>query len=84
MKLVSDARHWWRWHSTYVFAVMAVFPTVWLASPDLQALLPPQIVSLLAPPLAVLGFVLRLRDQLLELPAPKPTVPPVTPPATTP
>jgi hypothetical protein len=35
MKLVDDARNWWKWHSTYVFAVLAIFPTVWLSSPEL-------------------------------------------------
>lgn len=75
MKLVSDARNWWKWHSTYVFAVLAIFPTVWLASPDLQALLPPRLVSMIAPPVAAIGFFLRLRRQALKLPMPKPTVP---------
>jgi hypothetical protein len=35
MKLVDGARNWWKWHSTYVFAVLAIFPTVWLSSPEL-------------------------------------------------
>ena len=75
MKLVSDARNWWRWHSTWVFATLAIFPTVWLANPDLQALLPPKIVSAIAPFIAGLGFFLRIREQALKLPPPKPTVP---------
>lgn len=75
MKLVDDARHWWRWHSTWVFAVLAIFPTVWLASPGLQALLPPKLVSAIAPFVAVVGFLVRLRDQGLKLPSFKPTVP---------
>lgn len=76
MKLVSDARNWWKWHSTYVFAVLAIFPAVWLASPDLQALLSPRLVSTIAPFVAALGFVVRLRAQALKVPMPKPTVPP--------
>lgn len=76
MKLVSDARNWWKWHSTWVFAVLAIFPAVWLASPDLQALLPPRLVSIIAPPVAAIGFFLRLRAQAVKLPTPKPTVPP--------
>lgn len=76
MKLVSDARNWWRWHSTYVFAVLAIFPTVWLASPELQALLPAKLVSAIAPFVAGIGFLVRLRAQALTLPRPKPTVPP--------
>lgn len=76
MKLVSDASNWWKWHSTYVFAVLAIFPTVWLASPELQALLPPKLVSAIAPFVAAVGFLVRLHAQALKLPLPKPTVPP--------
>lgn len=70
--LIPDARNWWKWHSTWVFAVLATFPTVWLASPDLQALLPPKIVSAVAPFVAGLGFVLRIRKQAIGIPLPKP------------
>lgn len=63
MKLVDDARDWWKWHSTYVFAVLAIFPAVWLESSDLQALLPPSLVSKIAPFVAAAGFLLRLRAQ---------------------
>ena len=76
MKFVPDARNWWKWHSTYVFAVLAIFPTVWLASPDLQALISPRLVSAIAPFVAALGFVVRLRKQAIDIPLPKPTVPP--------
>lgn len=76
MKLVDDAQNWWRWHSTWVFAVLAIFPTVWLSSADLQALLPPKLVSAIAPAVAALGFLVRLRKQALKVPLPKPTVPP--------
>lgn len=70
MNLVSDARQWWRWHSTYVFTVLAVFPAVWLASPELQAMLPPKLVSTIAPFVAVLGFLLRMRNQVASIPKP--------------
>lgn len=72
MKLVSDVRNWWRWHTTYFFAFLAVFPAAWLASPDLQALLPPKVVSAIAPCIGVLGFLLRIRQQALAIPPPKP------------
>jgi len=62
MKLVSDARNWWKWHSTYVFAALAVLPTVWL--------LPPKWAASIAPPLAVLGFFLRIHKQAQNLPPP--------------
>lgn len=58
---VADARNWWRWHSTHVFAILAVFPAVWAASPDFQAVLPAKAVTAITTGLAVLGFVLRLR-----------------------
>ena len=76
MKFVPDARNWWKWHTTYVFGVLGVFPVVWLNSTDLQALLPPSVVSKIAPFVAALGLFLRLRDQMLKVPLPKPTVPP--------
>lgn len=72
MKLVNDWRNWWKWHSTWVFGVLAVFPAVWLASPELQALLPPTWVSAAAPIVAVVGFVVRLRAQAIKVAPPAP------------
>lgn len=72
MKLVTDARNWWKWHSTYVFGLMGVFPLVWLNSSDLQALLPASLVSKVAPIVAALGFLVRLRKQTLRVPPPPP------------
>lgn len=74
--LVPAAKTWWKWHSTYVFGLMAVFPVVWLQSADLQALLPATLVSKIAPFVAVIGFIVRLHAQALKVPLPKPTVPP--------
>jgi hypothetical protein len=68
MKLVDDARNWWKWHSTYVFGLISVFPLVWLNSPELQALLPPKLVSEIAPFVGGLGFFLRIRAQLRKVP----------------
>ncbi|UPG86840.1 hypothetical protein L2Y94_05660 [Luteibacter aegosomatis] len=76
MKLVDDARYWWKWHSTYVFAALAVLPEVWLNSPELQALLPVWLVAKIAPVIGVLGFFLRIRAQGQRIEPPKPTVPP--------
>ncbi|KZC17007.1 hypothetical protein RHOFW510R12_01565 [Rhodanobacter sp. FW510-R12] len=67
---MSDARQWWRWHSTYVFAALALLPSVWLASPELRAMLPASVVAMIEPPLAVLGFLLRIRQQASLLPKP--------------
>lgn len=76
MKLVDDARDWWKWHSTYVFAALAVLPEVWLNSPELQALLPVWLVAKIAPVIGGLGFFLRIRAQGQRIPPPKPTIPP--------
>jgi hypothetical protein len=75
MKLIPDARNWWKLHSNWVFGLFAVFPVVWLSSPDLQAMLPPKLVSEIAPVVAVLGIAARMRKQALKPPMPKPTVP---------
>lgn len=73
MKLVADARNWWKWHSTYVFGVLAIFPMVWLNSPELQALLPAALVSKIAPIIGVIGFLLRIRAQLPKPPKSDPS-----------
>lgn len=62
-QLVPDARQWWRWHSTHIYAVLAIFPQVWLSSDDLQRYLPAHVVLTVGTAIAVLGFILRLRDQ---------------------
>lgn len=63
MKLVDDVRNCWRWGSTYIFAAIVAFPSIWLASTDLQALLPPRLVSAIAPVVGVLGFVIRITQR---------------------
>lgn len=74
MKLVDDARNWWKWHSTYVFAVLAILPEVWLHSPELQALLPVWLVARIAPFIGALGFFLRIRAQGQKVEPPRPMV----------
>lgn len=76
MKLVDDARDWWKWHSTYFYAVLAALPEVWLNSPELQALLPLHVVAYIAPVIAGIGFFLRIRAQGWRIPPPRPTNPP--------
>ena len=76
MKLVDDARNWWKWHSTYVFGLLALAPSIWLDSPELQALLPLWLVAKIAPFIGGLGFFLRIRAQGQKLPPPtRPTAP---------
>lgn len=64
MKLVDDWRNWWKWHSTYFYAVIAALPEIWLQSSDLQAMLPVHLVAKIAPFIAGLGFFLRIRKQV--------------------
>jgi hypothetical protein len=75
VKLVDDARYWWKWHSTYVFAVLAILPEVWLNSPELQALLPMWLVAKIAPFIGGLGFFLRIRAQGRKIDPPRPILP---------
>lgn len=63
MKLVDDWRSWWKWHSTYFYAVIAALPDIWLHSPDLQALLPLPLVAKIAPVIGGIGFFVRIRKQ---------------------
>jgi hypothetical protein len=59
---------WLASHSAYFYALLAVFPEVWLQSPDLQAMLPATLVSRIAPFVAVIGFALRVRKGLPKPP----------------
>lgn len=59
---------WLRARSAYFFAAMALFPQIWLESPDLQALLPATWVSRIAQVVAVVAFLGKLRSSLRTLP----------------
>lgn len=73
--LIPNAKNWWKLHSNWIFGLFAVFPVVWLSSPDLQAMLPPKLVSGIAPIVAILGILARVHKQVIDPPLPKPTVP---------
>lgn len=66
MKWVDDIRDWWKWHSTWFFAAIGSLPSVWLASPDLQAMLPVPVVAQIAPFIALIGFIVRARKQSIK------------------
>ena len=34
MKLVDDAKDWWKWNSVHVFAIVSALPAVWIQLPD--------------------------------------------------
>ncbi len=54
MKLVDDAKDFWKWHSTHVAAILAAAPFAWSQLPDdLKA----QVPSGWLPYISVLMFV---------------------------
>lgn len=55
---------WLKAHRAYFWTLLALFPSLWASSPDIQALLPPKLVSWGTAAVAVIGFVLRLRASL--------------------
>lgn len=64
MKLVHNARSFWRWTSVQILAVLAVLPAVWpQLPPDLRASIPDEWQPYILSVLAVAGIVGRLRDQ---------------------
>lgn len=71
MKLVNDAASWWRWHSSRVFALLAVLPVVWASSPDLQAMIPPKWAASLGAAISLLGLVGRVVKQGADADAPE-------------
>lgn len=64
MKLVDNARDFWRWHSTWAIAILAALPMVWAELPDdVKAMIPPDWRPWVALALGVAGIALRLRKQ---------------------
>lgn len=63
MKFVNDAACWWKWHSSRVFAVLAVAPVVWASSLDLQALIPPKWAASIGAGISLLGLLGRVLKQ---------------------
>lgn len=66
MKLVADARNWWRWHSTHALALLFGLPTAWWLVPQLHDTLPQRWVTVIEPCLAVLAFLGRIREQQIR------------------
>lgn len=64
MKLVSDWRKVWKWHSTQAMALAAVLPIAWDQLPhDLKQVIPDDWMPWIAGGVLVAGIVGRLRDQ---------------------
>ena len=64
MKLVSNWREAWKWHSTQLMAVVAAAPMVWASLPaDIKSAVPDSWMPWLIGVMAVGAIVGRVRDQ---------------------
>ena len=64
MKLVSDWRKAWKWHSTQLLAVIAALPIVWMQlPPDVKDMVPESWMPYVVTVIAAGAIVGRLRDQ---------------------
>lgn len=64
MKLVSDWRKAWKWHSTQLLAVIAALPIVWMQlPPDVKDMVPESWMPYIVTFIAAGAIVGRLRDQ---------------------
>lgn len=64
MQLIDEGfEGWWRKFSAQALVAIGALQSAWLASPDLQALLPPQYLAGATTAMAVLGFVGRFLKQ---------------------
>lgn len=66
--VVSNWTEAWKWHSTQVLAFIAAAPLIWAELPDtakvfLMDLVPESMHGLIITMVAVVGIILRLRDQ---------------------
>ena len=67
-RIVKNWRDAWKWHSTQALAFIALAPMIWAELPPeakelLTGLVPAQYHSVIITIVAVVGIVLRLRDQ---------------------
>lgn len=64
MKVVENAKDWWRWYSVHAMTVAAAVQGAWLALPDdMRASAPDGLVHLVTLALMVLGVSGRMVKQ---------------------
>ena len=65
MKLVSDWKQAWKWHSMQAMAIAASLPIVWAQlPPDLKNAIPDAWMPWVAGGILLAGIIGRLRDQV--------------------
>lgn len=67
-RIVANWRQAWRWHSTQALAFIAMAPVIWAELPPeaklmLSELVPAQYHPMIITAVALVGIILRLRDQ---------------------
>jgi membrane protease YdiL (CAAX protease family) len=64
MKLVQDAKDWWKWYSTWAMAFAASLPFAWAAlPPDLKAAIPDNWMPYFTLAILLVGMAGRVVDQ---------------------
>lgn len=64
MKLVPDWREVWRWHSTRLMTLAALFPVIWAQlPPDAKAMIPATWEPWIPTVLLIAAILGRVKDQ---------------------
>lgn len=64
MKIVDDARDWWKWNSTHVAAMFAAMPIAWSqVPPEFKAYIPEAAMPLIGFVMFIGYMAARLRAQ---------------------
>lgn len=68
MHKLAALHRWLKARKGYALAVLAMFPELWANSAEVQAYLPPVVVSHLAAAAVVIRFALNVRANVAKLP----------------
>lgn len=64
MKLVEDAKNFWKWHSTWAMSVAAAIPFAWQEAPDdIKDKIPQDWMPYIVGAVLFAGLVGRVRKQ---------------------